>query len=58
MYVVVVSLCIKRGWIGVSKLNPPIRAFFFRQIRQSANIFDQIRKVNLNAIVTSNQLQK
>ena len=30
---------------------------FFRQIRQSANIFDQIRKLNVNATVTSNFAQ-
>ena len=30
---------------------------FFRQIRQSANIFDQIRKINVNASVTSNFAQ-
>ena len=30
---------------------------FFRQIRQSANIFYQIRKINVNATVTSNFAQ-
>ena len=33
-----------------------IRRFvpFFRPIRQSADIFDQIRKINVNATVASN----
>ena len=30
---------------------------FFRQIRQSTNIFDKIRKLHVNATVTSNFAQ-